>query len=684
MSSITTFISYAQESKKHNKNVKKLADSLQNHGVSCFFDQYEKHPSEGWTLWMRNRIEESDYVICICSRLYSEALDIKNIKDLRNKGARFEGMQILQEICNNGGFNEKYIPIIFNEGDIEFIPKGLNNYQYYNLKNDDGFEKLYRRITHQEESIPSIGERVSLRECEETFPDSLFQFPSLGKNPTNMTKKATEIDKASIELKLNTDFDTFGENDKNKLLEAVRKLLEISAVKITQIRKGSVYVTVEVPSHLAEKLLLYANAGMLGELNVVDAKYIENNQTSLSEVNQKDNLAKELSLVQDTAFPNKHKITSLFRKLRHDHSAIKSSILDESFGFYDENYFKELLVLERKRSERSGKPFLLSMVDVSSILKGKNKNEAAKNISSAIRKSCSEMDIKGWYNKNFVVGIIYVDIDSSKIDSIIQKLKDNFAKVMSPSNYTQNKITYIVFPQIQNHENVNEDSNAFLYPLPATKSSSRRISLVIKRIIDIIGSIFAISIFSPFFIMIPILIKLTSKGPVFYKSKRVGMYGKKFTFLKFRSMFVANNNDCHKEFVKSFIQNSNKEKKNGEQRVYKLKDDSRITPLGKFLRKTNLDELPQFFNVLWGDMSLIGPQPCLPYEFEYYGLWHRLCLLESKPGITCIWQVEGRSTTTFETMVRMDIQYITKWSLLLDVKLLAKIPLCIFRKTVYQ
>ncbi len=377
--------------------------------------------------------------------------------------------------------------------------------------------------------------------------------------------------------------------------------------------------------------------------------------------------------------PFKLERDSMGRKNKNRHlSSIKSAIMDESFGFYDEDYFKELLVLERKRSERSQKPFLLLLVDVSSTLKGKNKKEIAKKISSAIRLSCREIDIKGWYEKNLVLGLIYVEIDSSKIGSIVQKLKDNLAKALSSAPYAQPDITYIIFPEDKNQEYVNEDTTAFLYPVPAEKNTSMRISLVAKRVIDIIGSIFAICISSPLLIMIPILIKLTSKGPVFYKQKRLGMYGRQFTFLKFRSMYVANNNDCHKEFVKSFIQNSDKGKKSGEQRVYKLKDDSRITPIGRFLRKTSLDELPQFFNILWGDMSLVGPRPCLPYEFEYYGLWHKRRILETKPGLTCIWQVEGRSTTTFETMVRMDIQYITRWSLLLDVKLLAKTPFAVF------
>jgi lipopolysaccharide/colanic/teichoic acid biosynthesis glycosyltransferase len=359
-------------------------------------------------------------------------------------------------------------------------------------------------------------------------------------------------------------------------------------------------------------------------------------------------------------------------------SSIKSAIMDETFGFFDQDYFKELLILERKRCERSGKKFLLVFINVASLLAGPNKKEIAKKISSAARTSSREIDIKGWYEKNRVIGLIYIEVDISKVDSIINKLKDRFAEEMPSEEFIQPAITYVIFPQDKNVEFDKDETTSILYKMPSEKNGSARISLVAKRALDITGSIFAICIFLPFFLIIPILIKCTSKGPVFFRQKRLGMYGKYFTFLKFRSMYVSNNNECHKEFVKAFIQNSDKEKKCGEKRIYKLKNDPRVTPIGKFLRKTSLDELPQFINVLLGSMSLVGPRPCLPYEFENYGLWHKRRILETKPGITCIWQVEGRSTTTFETMVRMDIQYITKWSLFLDVKLLAKTPFAVF------
>jgi lipopolysaccharide/colanic/teichoic acid biosynthesis glycosyltransferase len=371
---------------------------------------------------------------------------------------------------------------------------------------------------------------------------------------------------------------------------------------------------------------------------------------------------------------------------KYDLSSIKSAIMDESFGIYDEDYFKELLILERKRSERSEKHFLLALIDVASLLKGKNRKSIGKSICTAVQASCREIDVKGWHVKNRIIGLIYVEVKVAKVEAIIKKLKDNLASELSSLELQeQPEISYVVFPDNQNNQQIVDDTTtASFYSAPDENKASMRVSLAIKRIIDFVVSFSGLCFFAPLMTVIAVLVKCTSKGPVFFKQKRLGIGGKQFTFLKFRSMYVTNNDQIHKDFVTSFIQNSDKNAQEGKPRVYKLKDDPRITPIGKFLRKTSLDELPQLINVLIGKMSLVGPRPCLPYEFEKYGLWHKRRILETKPGITCIWQVEGRSTTTFETMVRMDIQYIMQWSLFLDVKLLVKTPFAvIFAKGAY-
>jgi lipopolysaccharide/colanic/teichoic acid biosynthesis glycosyltransferase len=195
-----------------------------------------------------------------------------------------------------------------------------------------------------------------------------------------------------------------------------------------------------------------------------------------------------------------------------------------------------------------------------------------------------------------------------------------------------------------------------------------------KRLIDIIGSAVGIVLFSPLMVIITIAIKATSKGSILYKQKRVGYLGESFTFLKFRTMKSNGNDQAHREYVKKLVKGKSDEVNRGtkDEPLYKLDNDSRVTRVGWVLRKTSLDELPQFFNVLIGNMSLVGPRPAIFYEAEDYKNWHWLRVMETKPGITGIWQVSGRSRTTFDEMVRLDLQYIKKQSTLLDLEILLK------------
>lgn len=197
---------------------------------------------------------------------------------------------------------------------------------------------------------------------------------------------------------------------------------------------------------------------------------------------------------------------------------------------------------------------------------------------------------------------------------------------------------------------------------------------VIKRVIDIIGGIVGLTLLSPVFMLVSLLIKITSRGPVFFKQKRLGYQGKYFTFFKFRSMFTDCEDQVHQAYVEQLIQGKHQAINNGSgnKPFYKITEDSRVTPFGKFLRKASLDELPQFWNVLKGEMSLVGPRPPIPYEIKEYKNWHYRRILEVKPGITGLWQVSGRNRTTFNEMVRYDIYYAENWSLMLDIKILLK------------
>ena len=186
---------------------------------------------------------------------------------------------------------------------------------------------------------------------------------------------------------------------------------------------------------------------------------------------------------------------------------------------------------------------------------------------------------------------------------------------------------------------------------------------------------------APVFLVIALAIRTSSKGPILFKQRRVGQYGQHFTFLKFRSMQVNNDHSVHKEYVTQFIASgASKQPSNGTgEGVYKLTNDTRVTRVGKFLRRTSLDELPQFLNVLKGEMSLVGPRPPIPYELAAYQTWHRRRLLEVKPGITGLWQVTGRSRVTFDEMVRLDLRYATSWTPSLDFTILMRTPLAVLR-----
>ena len=241
-------------------------------------------------------------------------------------------------------------------------------------------------------------------------------------------------------------------------------------------------------------------------------------------------------------------------------------------------------------------------------------------------------------------------------------------------------ISFHVFPDDLDLENGSRPADTKLYPDLKAQDNISKVSLAIKRMIDVVGSGAALLVLSPVFVAIAVGIKLTSEGPILFKQPRLGRYGARFTFLKFRSMRVQSDAKIHREFVRKLIsakESNPQPDKPGE--VYKIKDDPRVTRIGKFIRKTSLDELPQFLNVLKGEMSLVGPRPPIPYEIESYDIWHRRRFLETKPGITGLWQVEGRSRVTFDEMVRLDIKYARMWSPWLDIKILLKTPKAVLR-----
>lgn len=196
----------------------------------------------------------------------------------------------------------------------------------------------------------------------------------------------------------------------------------------------------------------------------------------------------------------------------------------------------------------------------------------------------------------------------------------------------------------------------------------------LKRPMDIVGALVALVLFSPLMLFAAIAVRFSSPGPVIFRQTRLGQSGVPFVFYKFRTMRVDNDDSQHRSYMKALIAGNNvvANQQDDTRPLYKVKDSPSVTGVGRFMRKTSIDELPQLFNVLKGDMSLVGPRPPIPYEAENYQSWHLRRVLDIKPGMTGLWQVEGRSKVTFDEMVRMDLRYVRGCSLAMDMRILAK------------
>lgn len=207
------------------------------------------------------------------------------------------------------------------------------------------------------------------------------------------------------------------------------------------------------------------------------------------------------------------------------------------------------------------------------------------------------------------------------------------------------------------------------FSLRIGKLEHSELQLVGKRAMDFILATLGLLIGAPIFGIIALFVKITSPGPVFFRQTRLGENGVPFTFYKFRTMQHNNDEAVHRSFAQNFINGRMLTRKGA--RIYKMVRDPRVTRLGEFLRRSSLDEIPQLWNVVRGEMSLVGPRPPIHYELDHYQDWHK-DRLRAKPGLTGLWQVSGRSRVPFDEMVMLDLHYITNWSLLLDLKIMLK------------
>ena len=333
------------------------------------------------------------------------------------------------------------------------------------------------------------------------------------------------------------------------------------------------------------------------------------------------------------------------------------------------NDFLRDLRREKRRADRSQAPLSLVVYQVEG--KGASAFRHLSELIDLLRRTTRETDSIGRVGDH-VVAVLCPDTDETGARCLIKKVDE----LVNGLPYGAVAATYPdeLFEQLA--RGVHDPSNVQSL-LISEHAALTPGGYGLKRALDIVGATVGLMLASPIMLLTAAAVALTSRGPIIFKQKRVGRDGVPFTFYKFRSMVVDNDERTHRDFVSKLINESSGDTSNPnpsdvEKPLYKMRRDPRITPLGRFIRKTSIDELPQLWNVLKGDMSLVGPRPPIPYETEHYQAWHARRMYSIKPGLTGLWQVEGRSRVTFNEMVRIDLRYMRHCSLALDLKILLK------------
>jgi len=331
--------------------------------------------------------------------------------------------------------------------------------------------------------------------------------------------------------------------------------------------------------------------------------------------------------------------------------------------------FHDVLVRERKRADRSQQPLVLLIVTINEA--ERDERGMWRSALDAAASATRETDIVGWLRTDAVLGIVLTEVRSAELGPIQQvrrRIRRELLKRLPVEQMDRFSLRSYVYPDPAAATTEGASVEPLLEGITVRKGAITAYD-VAKRTMDLVASTVLLAALSPLMLLIAALIKLKSNGPVLFKQLRIGQRAEPFHMLKFRSMQVNNDDRIHQAFVSDLIKAARPT--NG---VFKIVDDPRVTPIGRFLRKTSLDELPQLWNVVRGEMSLVGPRPPLPYEVRQYKTWHRRRVLEAKPGITGLWQVKGRSRTTFDEMVRLDLRYARGRSFWMDVKILLATP----------
>ena len=365
-----------------------------------------------------------------------------------------------------------------------------------------------------------------------------------------------------------------------------------------------------------------------------------------------------------------------------------------SCGVHSIDQLRVLIEHERRRSDRTGDRFSVIVFPVEH--SGEDLHRLC-HLPDLLVQTVRSTDEVGWFDVN-QIGVLLLDTPSAGAQKFLKKIRDR-----APSSWTSPKNQIYVYPSEQlfgEHGGSTQppildvgekmdslrDSKAGrskrpggaepIEPTeePAEESEQEKESVVSslepylgikaplwKRIFDILGCLTGLLLLSPFLVFIAVWIKTVSPGPVFFKQKRIGYLGKPFILLKFRTMYESAKSSAHEDYVRTLIQTNVP--------MEKLNQDKELIRFGKFMRSSGIDELPQLFNVVCGEMSLVGPRPCLPSEFQEYLHWHKRRFY-TLPGITGLWQVNGKHKLTFKQMIRYDITYEQQRSFWLDFKII--------------
>jgi lipopolysaccharide/colanic/teichoic acid biosynthesis glycosyltransferase len=339
-----------------------------------------------------------------------------------------------------------------------------------------------------------------------------------------------------------------------------------------------------------------------------------------------------------------------------------------SHHLISQQLFRDALVRERKRADRFEESFAVVLISLNC-----EKGRAIRwtEVVDALTRQRLDTDLLGWFEDGKVIGLFRSlghTEPAEAASELAATVRRELARCLRDRGSSGCSIQLEVYTP--HHESV---PAVLQHARDRTAWAQELLRNGAKRALDVAGSVGLLAALAPVFLVIAVAVKLTSKGPVFFRQQRVGEAGQPFTMLKFRTMQVDADPAIHQQYVTAFIK-SGAEAAQAESGVFKIVNDPRITSIGHFLRRSSLDELPQFWNVLKGEMSLVGPRPPLPYEVATYKRWHRRRVLEARPGVTGLWQVTGRSRTTFDEMVRLDLRYAKHPSVLTDLKILLATP----------